>query len=131
MMYQHSLPLTYFTWHTSVTRLVGGINGHQESGNFLEKEEKEEKKGGKCYRVGGGRGEEEVHSNYRNPGDPLLHQPSPPCPLHINRTQVRPLVTKQQQQPHHTLIYILTETGFYQKFTFESLLSKKNGNAFL
>ena len=51
-----------------------------------KKKRKKRRKGGKCKRVGGGRGEEEVHSNYRNPGDPLLHQPSPPCPLHINRT---------------------------------------------
>ena len=73
MMYQHSLPLTYFTWHRGVTRLVGGINGHQQSGNFSEwgwrgreKEEKEENVRGLMRRVGGIRGEG-THSNYRNP----------------------------------------------------------------
>ena len=41
MMYQHSLVLTYFTWHSSVTRLGrGGINGQEESGKFLEWREK-------------------------------------------------------------------------------------------
>ena len=44
MMYQHSLPLTYFTWHSGVTRLVGGINGHQESGNSQNGGGAEEKK---------------------------------------------------------------------------------------